>query len=480
MGTSRTSLAQHRRMLGYSQQQLAEVIGVELSTVGRWERGNVAPQPWARRALAGNLRLSLAELDHILTDTGEYNHRTTSRVSDSAPSSFVTDLVRTISPRQHQCGAAETIALPGGRALPGTSVAVSSVPIDTARGEHTLPAEAVSQELYALLYRGDRSLVLTMGDDATTTQVRGIDGTTAKRQLTRYGSVCVPEAFVLDELTLGLTWALLNYDDATLADDDLLETSREELTTSHDSDRSLPAELLAQMSLPSQMMLGSHTCADFILNNLAELDTAPTFWTREQHGEDASSWLFFRHKLEYLIATGDPQAPPEKWPIRLFCVPQADVDDSTTSERILLLLAAALMESTGIRSYVTSAPELSSVDGFVLGARHALIANWVRTGSVWHTNHVRARYRLHTLDEISHYGMASAINRASDSTTRLSSFADYLGLDWLWLVQRCRMLGEQSFASLARPRSRRLSTAGADRACRYIAGLSVSDPYSPD
>lgn len=479
MGNSRTSLAQHRRMLGYSQQQLAETIGVELSTVGRWERGTVVPQPWARRALADNLRLSLLDLDHMLTDTREHNLRAPNRMADK-PSRILTDLVRTTAPRQ-QCGAGpETIALPGGRALPGTSVAVSSTRVDTVRGDHTFPAHAVPQQIHTLINAGHRSLVLTMGRETTAPQVRGIDGTTAKRQLTRYGTVCVPAAFVLDELTLGLTWALLNYDDATLADDDVLETSREQLTTSHDSDRSLPADLLTQMTPPSQMMLGSRTCADFILNNLAEIDTAPTFWTREQHGEEASSWLFFRHKLEYLIATGNPQAPPEKWPVRLFCVPQANVDDSTTSERVLLLLAAALMESTGIRSYVTSDPDLSNVDGFVLGARHALIANWVRTGSVWHTNHVRARYRLDTLGEISHYGIASAINYASDSATRLSSFADYLGLDWLWLVQRCRTLGEQSFASLARPRSRRLSTAGADRACRYIASLNVSNTHSPD
>lgn len=54
-------------MLGFSQEQLAHRIGVERSTVVRWESGEREPRPWQRPKLAAILELSLDELDEILT-----------------------------------------------------------------------------------------------------------------------------------------------------------------------------------------------------------------------------------------------------------------------------------------------------------------------------------------------------------------------------------------------------------------------------
>uniref|UniRef100_A0AAU2VQD8 Helix-turn-helix domain-containing protein n=1 Tax=Streptomyces sp. NBC_00008 TaxID=2903610 RepID=A0AAU2VQD8_9ACTN len=59
-------LAERRRTLGYSQETLAELLGVDRTTVGRWESGKVAPQPPQRRSLATALEVSLQELDALL------------------------------------------------------------------------------------------------------------------------------------------------------------------------------------------------------------------------------------------------------------------------------------------------------------------------------------------------------------------------------------------------------------------------------
>ncbi|MFD3663918.1 helix-turn-helix domain-containing protein [Streptomyces sp. NPDC058659] len=61
--------AERRRALGYSQEKLAELLGVDRTTVGRWESGRVAPQPPQRRALAAALEVSLQELDILLRPT---------------------------------------------------------------------------------------------------------------------------------------------------------------------------------------------------------------------------------------------------------------------------------------------------------------------------------------------------------------------------------------------------------------------------
>lgn len=63
----RTRLAQRRRTLGFSQERLAEQLGVDRTTVIRWERGETEPQPWQRPNLAAALTVSLDELDTLLT-----------------------------------------------------------------------------------------------------------------------------------------------------------------------------------------------------------------------------------------------------------------------------------------------------------------------------------------------------------------------------------------------------------------------------
>ncbi len=68
MKRKRQRLAQRRKMAGYSQERLAEVLRVERSTVARWERAETEPQPWLRPRLAKVLGISRGVLAELLGD----------------------------------------------------------------------------------------------------------------------------------------------------------------------------------------------------------------------------------------------------------------------------------------------------------------------------------------------------------------------------------------------------------------------------
>lgn len=69
MATRRTGLIHRRKLLGYTQEQLAERLRVDRTTLARWERGETDPQPWFRPKLARTFRLSVEELDLLLAET---------------------------------------------------------------------------------------------------------------------------------------------------------------------------------------------------------------------------------------------------------------------------------------------------------------------------------------------------------------------------------------------------------------------------
>jgi transcriptional regulator with XRE-family HTH domain len=62
----RLRLAQRRKSLGHSQDDLAALVGVDRSTVIRWERAETDPQPGLRRSLAMHLRVTPDELTDLL------------------------------------------------------------------------------------------------------------------------------------------------------------------------------------------------------------------------------------------------------------------------------------------------------------------------------------------------------------------------------------------------------------------------------
>jgi transcriptional regulator with XRE-family HTH domain len=70
MAVKRHRLAARRRTLGFTQESLAERLGVHPTTVRRWESGDIGggPHPWIRRKLAEHLQVSAEELEELLAE----------------------------------------------------------------------------------------------------------------------------------------------------------------------------------------------------------------------------------------------------------------------------------------------------------------------------------------------------------------------------------------------------------------------------
>lgn len=66
MAAKRHRLAQRRKASGYTQEQLADALSVDRTTVQRWERGEADPQPHQRPKMAKLLRLTSKELEELL------------------------------------------------------------------------------------------------------------------------------------------------------------------------------------------------------------------------------------------------------------------------------------------------------------------------------------------------------------------------------------------------------------------------------
>ncbi len=63
-------LARRRKAAGLTQEQLAERLGVERTTVARWERGENNPQPWLRPRLAKALGVAPDKVEDLLAADG--------------------------------------------------------------------------------------------------------------------------------------------------------------------------------------------------------------------------------------------------------------------------------------------------------------------------------------------------------------------------------------------------------------------------
>ncbi|MET7803496.1 helix-turn-helix transcriptional regulator [Micromonospora chersina] len=75
MALKRHRLCQRRKALGFSQERLAELLGVERSTVVRWENAETDPQPRHRTRIASALGVTLEQLDDMLVDVSVAAHR---------------------------------------------------------------------------------------------------------------------------------------------------------------------------------------------------------------------------------------------------------------------------------------------------------------------------------------------------------------------------------------------------------------------
>src|SRR5262249_40580493 len=145
-----------------------------------------------------------------------------------------------------------------------------------------------------------RGLVIGVVDGNDGPGMFALDNRQARRRLGRttiHSRLVIPNAYALDDLTIALVWAVDNLDDALLGDDDVLAQSQQQLARYHTLDRSSAGrDAAADLGPVSQAWLGSEFCARYILRHSAELTELPVFWTREQRGEEACTWLLFRHK----------------------------------------------------------------------------------------------------------------------------------------------------------------------------------------
>ncbi|MFD7853358.1 hypothetical protein ACFV6B_03550 [Streptomyces microflavus] len=288
-------------------------------------------------------------------------------------------------------------------------------------------------------------------------------------------SPSIPSAYLLDDLTYGIVWALTQLDDGLLADDQVLDGERHLISTYLSMPRSAPSKLLVDLTASGSSWMGSAFCARHVEQELTDAKEPPVFWTREQSGEEAAPWLFFKHKIEYLRTMMRYQSLSSQT-VRVFCLPEESIGQMARYERVLLVLAIALMERLGIRVRVIPHPEYSEVDGVALVPGHrAVVANWVRVpgGAMWAAGTTTARGELRT------YASAFAdaegndvLSGAPNSAGRLQLLSGYLGVDWDWLTARCQSLGEYGVAGLVRPRSRLLTVSALDETLMHLGDLA--------
>jgi transcriptional regulator with XRE-family HTH domain len=74
MVVKRCAFARARKAAGYTQEGLAERLGVDRTTVARWELGEYEPQPWQRPRIAEAFGLSLGECNELLDGVGTMGH----------------------------------------------------------------------------------------------------------------------------------------------------------------------------------------------------------------------------------------------------------------------------------------------------------------------------------------------------------------------------------------------------------------------
>ncbi|MEU1528006.1 hypothetical protein [Streptomyces fagopyri] len=378
-------------------------------------------------------------------------------------------------------GPAGTWEITGRHRLDGTSAAVHLLPV-IRRGEEANPddlSQDGQRDLEGFLRPARRGFIVGVEERRGDLDLYVREAASARRSgrpgPQSAGTLSIPSAYLLDDLTYGIVWALTQLDDGLLADDQVLDSERHLISTYLSLPRSAPSQLLVDLTAAGSSWMGSAFCAQHIQQELANATEVPTFWTREQSGEEAAPWLFFKHKLDYLQALTRFHSASTQT-VRVFCLPEGEVAQSERYERVLLLLAIALMERVGIRVRVIPKPEYSEVDGVALvPGQQAVVANWVRVpgGALWAAGSTSTRGDLRT------YAAAFAdaqgndvLSGAADSASRLRALCGYLGLDWDWLTSRCRSLGEYGVAGLVRPRSRLLTVNALDETLLFLGKLT--------
>jgi DNA-binding XRE family transcriptional regulator/tetratricopeptide (TPR) repeat protein len=129
MVVKRRSFTRARKAAGYTQEGLAEHLGVDRTTVARWEAGKNEPHPWQRPKIADAFGLPLCECNQHLDDVG-----TTGRAVDVSAALVKADG-----------------ALPDGAYIGAQGLRATAVP--QLPGDDDQPVVSTAQEILATLGR---------------------------------------------------------------------------------------------------------------------------------------------------------------------------------------------------------------------------------------------------------------------------------------------------------------------------------------
>ncbi|MEU1151499.1 transcriptional regulator, XRE family protein [Streptomyces sp. NPDC005918] len=452
-------------------------VTVSRKSFDRWAKGDWYGRPWPDTALILEhlFEVPCADLFRPAPDgmrmTGSEHERGELRASLVIAERWPTSRLFVSSGQT-----AGSWELAGRQVLDGTTAAVTFHPV-TRSGTTAHVDISDGRALDRFLRPARRGFLIGVEDQGDTPQLFVVDAANARRA--RIASPTrdtfdLPKAHLLDDLTYGLLWSLVQFDDGLLADDFALAQEHQALETYLALPRSAPSRMsLPDLTSAGTQWLGSSFCARHIVRRLDGLTEPPVFWTREQTGEQAATWLWFQHKGDYLKTLAAQYASTETPMSRAFCVPEAEVNRSGRYERILLLLAITLMELHGIRVDVQAKPEYSDVDGFAMApGQRAVVANWIRTEAIWAVDTISQRPVLREYREALGEARDHSVARGPDSQSRLRSLAGYLDIDWCWLIERCQELSECGTASIMRPRSRHLTVDTLDEVFQFLGSLA--------
>ncbi|GAB3934035.1 hypothetical protein GCM10029976_042410 [Kribbella albertanoniae] len=375
------------------------------------------------------------------------------------------DLLTLAQPRTAS-GTTECVKVPAGRSYLGVEIAGHYWAADRV-GRDVLLIDPDEEALTALRRPDRRALVVAVDQDSRQYVADGrrfVD-----RAERRTGQQAVPLANIVDDMTVGIIWATMNADTSLLADDAQLVRSQAYVAHHEKSLASQAAvEEVPTLNPLASQWLGSRFCSRHVLRHLDQIEDEPLFWTREQRGEEAANWLLWTHKFDYLRRTSRRFTNLR----RGFCIPESEVRASPRYERVMLLLAMALMEAFGIRVELSVEPEHSEVEGFVL-ANQAIVANWIGSPGLWCVEASAPPSRLSTYRKLADQVVGESLTSQSTPVSRLAFLASHLDIPWGWFRKRCVELAAVGVDDIAHPSSRLLSTRGLNTAIRYVAYIDL-------
>ncbi|MEU0990635.1 hypothetical protein [Streptomyces sp. NPDC005953] len=304
-----------------------------------------------------------------------------------------------------------------------------------------------------------------------------LDGAHARQRtaLPHVDRVTVPGAYRVDPLTYALVWAGLNIDDSLQADDQALHGEVEELAAGLGGERAgIARSAVPDLSCVGAVWLGSHLCANYVDRFLPRSWPSAQLWVQPQSGEEAAAWLFIRDRHRFLSRLKDQGHGHRSESTAgqvAFCVPEVAVKGAEPFERVLLLLAMAVMEVHHFRVSLCTEPEYAALDEVVvLPRKRAIVANWLPRGDgICHAAVTDDPARVALYEGAIGHARARSAVAAPDAVSRLRLAADYLDLDWAWLTGRCRDLARTGTKALFRPRSRLVDLGAVEQSIAFLA-----------